>query len=66
MLKTKTTQFRFNVFATIIVKLFFVFTKNVNASLVKISNNEQITQTKFLKFKKLKFYKKFFESEHIS
>ena len=37
-----------------------------NAPLVKISNGEQMTQAKFLKFEKLRFYKRLSESEHIS
>ena len=66
MLKAKTTRFCFNVFATIIVELFIVFAKNINVLFVRILNNEQMTQIKFLKFEKLKFYKELFENEHIS
>ena len=66
MLKTKIIQFCFSAFTTTIVKLFFVFVKDVNALFVETLSDEQIAQIKFLKFEKLIFYKEFFENEHIN
>ena len=68
-LKIRTKRFRDEIDGTTIVKSFFVFTKNVNASRKKFMfDNDTTTKSimifKSLKFNKLKNYKIFFEKKH--
>ena len=71
-LKIRTKQFCVEIDATTFVKLFFVITKNVNASQKKFMfDNDAITKStvifhKSFKFDKLKNYKKFFEKKTLT
>ena len=69
-LKIRTKQFRVEIDATTFVKLFFVITKNVNASQKKFMfDDDAMTKSivifhKLFKFNKLKNYKKFFKKKY--